>query len=381
MKKIIISLFALLAFSININQAGAAEIQEGVKPPVQENNSELVILAEQESDNCLFFGKGCLHCAKVKKYFQENGILEKYDIEEKNLSGSAECALEFNKICQDNGIPLGERGIPMLYFGGQCLMGDTPIIEFFENKESQNPGNNNPGNGEPNNNPQKNQTAITIPIVISGALVDAINPCAFAVLILLLTTILIHDNRKRSLRAGLAFSLSIFISYYLMGLGLYGVVATAGLSTTFMKIIGGLAILVGLFNLKDYFWYGKGFVMEVPMSWRPKMKKLITSITSPVGAFFIGFLISLFLLPCTSGPYIVVLGMLGNTATFHTALWLLLLYNLIFISPMILITLGVYKGLDPKKLEEVRKGKLKLLHLIAGLIMLGMGIVILSGVI
>ncbi len=358
---------------------------ENKKPtpvPAQEETriSEPIILAEQESKNCLFFSAGCAHCGKVDKYFQENNILEQHNIEKKNISGDAECAQEFNKICQDNGIPLGKRGIPMLYFEGQCLMGDTPIIDFFKNKEFQNPENNNSGN-EPNNDPERNHTAITIPIVISGALVDAINPCEFAVLILLLTTILVNDNRKKSLQAGLAFSASMFISYYLMGLGLYGVVATAGLSSTFMKIIGVLAILVGLFNLKDYFWYGKGFVMEVPLSWRPTMKKLIRSVTSPIGAFFVGFLVSLFLLPCTSGPYIVVMGMLGNTATFNTALWMLLLYNLIFISPMVLITLGVYKGLDPKKLEKTRMKNVKLLHLAAGLIMMGMGIVILSGVV
>ncbi|MEA1937300.1 MAG: cytochrome c biogenesis CcdA family protein [Patescibacteria group bacterium] len=334
-----------------------------------------IAVRDNLSENYLFYGNGCLHCAKVSKYFQENGILEKYGIEEKNISGNAKYASEFNRICQYDGILLDERGIPMLYFEGQCLMGDQPIINFFENGEFQNPGN------RENNNSERDQMAITIPVVISGALVDAINPCEFAVLILLLTTILATGDRKRSLHAGLAFSTSMFISYYLMGLGLYGVVATVGLSTTFMKIIGALAIAVGLFNLKDYFWYGKGFIMEVPMSWRPRMKKLIKSITSPVGAFFTGFLVSLFLLPCTSGPYIVVMGMLGSTATFYTALWMLLLYNLIFISPMILITLGVYKGLDPKKLEKVRKGKLKLLHLTAGLIMLGMGIIILSGVV
>ncbi len=363
MKKSIILLLVVLMFLI---------VGVGIKQNMRQTD---IVTQDNLSGNYLFYCNGCPHCIKVKKYFQENGILEKYDIEEKNISGNAKYASEFNEICQNNGFPLDERGIPMLYFEGQCLMGDRPIIDFFENGGSQNPGN------DQNSNSERDQMAITIPIVISGALVDAINPCEFAVLILLLTTILATGNRKRSLQAGLAFSASMFISYYLMGLGLYGVVATTGLSTTFMKIIGVLAIVVGLFNLKDYFWYGKGFIMEVPMSWRPRMKKLIRSITSPIGAFFTGFLVSLFLLPCTSGPYIVVMGMLGSTATFHTALWMLLLYNLIFISPMILITLGVYKGLDPKKLEKVRKGKLKLLHLVAGLIMLGMGIIILSGVV
>ena len=354
MKKIIALFFILAAFLI-----------VGIK---QADN-----IVSASSQNYLFFSTRCAHCDKVDAYFQKNNIFEQYNIEKKN-TGNAKSAQEFNKICRDKGIPIDERGVPMLYFEGQCIMGDTSIINFFE-------GNTGNTNNNSSNNLPLGQTDLTIPMVISGALVDAINPCEFAVLILLLTTILINSDRKKSLQAGLAFSFSMFISYYLIGLGLYGAVASAGLSSTFMKIIGVLSILVGLFNLKDYFWYGKGFVMEVPISWRPKMKKLIRSVTSPIGAFFVGFLVSLFLLPCTSGPYIVVMGMLGNTATFNTALWMLLLYNLIFISPMILITIGVYKGLDPKKLEKLRKGKIKLLHLIAGLIMLGMGVTILWGVV
>ncbi|MEA2098407.1 MAG: cytochrome c biogenesis protein CcdA [Patescibacteria group bacterium] len=354
MKKIIALFFALVAFLV----IGTEQINNTVSA---------------SSQNYLFFRTGCLHCGKVDIYFQKNNIFEQYNIEKKSTDDT-KSAQKFNELCQNEGIPIIDRGVPMLYFEEQCIVGDKPIIDFFE-EYTDNP-NNNPDNDSP-----VGQTNLTIPMVISGALVDAINPCEFAVLILLLTTILINDNRKKSLQAGLAFSFSMFISYYLIGLGLYSAVASVGLSSTFMKIIGVLSILVGLFNLKDYFWYGKGFVMEVPLSWRPTMKKLINSVTSPIGAFFVGFAVSLFLLPCTSGPYIVVMGMLGNTATFNTALWMLLLYNLIFISPMILITIGVYKGLDPKKLEKLRSNKIKLLHLIAGLIMLGMGVTILWGVV
>ena len=53
--------------------------------------------------------------------------------------------------------------------------------------------------------------------------------------------------------------------------------------------------------------------MEVPLSWRPKMMKLIQSVISPCGAFVIGILVSLFLLPCSSGPYMVILGLLKST--------------------------------------------------------------------
>ena len=218
-------------------------------------------------------------------------------------------------------------------------------------------------------------SGLTLGAVVSAADVDAINPCAFAVLIILLTTISITHNRRRALYAGLAFSLSIFISYLLMGVGLFSAINAAGITKTFYLVVAILAIFIGLFNLKDYLWYGKWFRMEVPMSWRPRMKIFLKSVTSVPGAFFIGFLISLFLLPCTSGPYLVILGLLSNVATRNVAFLLLLLYNFIFILPMLLITFGVYFGFTTtEKTEEWRRRKLKLLHLIAGLIILSLGI-------
>ncbi|MFA5184426.1 MAG: cytochrome c biogenesis protein CcdA [Patescibacteria group bacterium] len=213
-----------------------------------------------------------------------------------------------------------------------------------------------------------------MPILIGAALVDSINPCEFAVLLILIATILASGNKKRALLSGLAYSASIFISYFLMGLGLYSVVSSLGTPTIFMKIIGGIAILIGLFNVKDYFWYGKVFLMEVPLSWRPRLKSLVKSITGPLSAFLIGFLVSLFLLPCTSGPYIVILGMLGHSETFMKAVWLLLLYNLIFILPMIIISIGMYFGMNVEKAEETRNKNLRILHLIAGVIMVIMGL-------
>lgn len=211
--------------------------------------------------------------------------------------------------------------------------------------------------------------------VIGAALADSINPCEFAVLVILLTTILAANGKLKALLAGLAFSLSIYISYFLMGLGLFSAIQATGLSYVFYWIVAILAILVGLFNLKDYLWYGKWFIMEVPISWRPRMKVLIRSVTSVPGAFLIGFVVSLFLLPCTSGPYIVILGLLAKAATRSYAIMLLLLYNLIFILPMILITLGIYFGFTTtEQAEEWRRRKLKFLHLITGIIILLLGV-------
>jgi cytochrome c biogenesis protein CcdA len=220
---------------------------------------------------------------------------------------------------------------------------------------------------------------LSIAAVVGASVVDAINPCAFAVLIILMTTILASGGGKKALKSGLAFAASIFVSYFLMGLGLYKALGTGEVSHLFYGLVGWLAILLGLFNLKDYFWYGRGFLMEVPMAWRPKLKGIIQSVASPVGAFGIGFVVSLFLLPCTSGPYIVILGMLAKKAFQTQAIAYLILYNLIFVLPMVLISYAVYRGFDPKKAEKIRQKRLRTLHLIAGLIMLAMGVVILGG--
>ena len=218
-------------------------------------------------------------------------------------------------------------------------------------------------------------TDITIPIVIGAAFVDAINPCAFAVLIILMTTILADNyDRKKALLAGLAFALSIYISYFLMGIGLLTAIEIVGFTNKFYFFVAVLALVVGALNIKDYLWYGKGFLMEVPLSWRPHMKKLIGNVTSPTGAFFIGFIVSLFLLPCTSGPYIVILGLLAGSQTKLIGIMYLLLYNLIFISPMIMITILIYKGISTvESLENIRQKKLRTLHLAAGIIMILLG--------
>lgn len=217
--------------------------------------------------------------------------------------------------------------------------------------------------------------------VACGAAVDAINPCALSILILLMASMLIEGQRKRALLTGFSFIAAVYVAYFLMGIGALTLIRSHTLiySGYFYKIVGVASIIFGLLNIKDYFWYGAGgFIMEVPQRWRPKMKKLITGVTSPWGAFVIGLIISLFLLPCLSGPYIVVLGMIAAKATFLKGLLYMIVYNLIFILPMSIVVIAMYFGLPPEKAEQWRKNKLRLLHLIAGVILVALGVVILG---
>ena len=336
--------------------------------------------AEESNNIYFFYGEGCPHCAQIEEFFESENLYNIYPIDKREIYFNRDNAILFNDLLDKLGVSNEARGVPTVIIGDKILVGDKPIIDNFKiSADSFLQNSNEKEKAKLDNKNDTQKSNLTLAAVVVGSLVDAINPCEFAVLIILMTTILATGNAKKALLSGLTFSASMFISYFLMGLGLYKALSLGAISGWFFQIIGWVAVAIGIFNLKDYLWYGKGFLMEVPLTWRPRLKNLIHSVASPRGAFAIGFLVSLFLLPCTSGPYIVILGMLAKNTFDIQAVLYLLLYNLIFISPMILISLAVYKGFNPAKAEEIRLKRLKTLHLITGIIMIAMGVIILKG--
>jgi len=336
----------------------------------------------------MFYGQGCPHCSSLKLFLES--IKDRYPsliIHEHEVYQNQQERELFEKMSANFNTPI--QGVPTVFIDDKVIIGFSSTIgNSIENeiKRCLEINCNDPqykkagvetmqmvGESSLSSDPEKKEVMkkLTIPIVIFAAAVDAINPCAFAVLIILMTTAIAITDKKRALKFGLAFSASIYIAYFLMGCGLFSALQVSGISHTFYFIVTVLAVIVGLLNIKDYFWYGKGFLMEVPLSWRPTMKKILNSATTPFGAFVAGLAVSLFELPCTGGPYIVILGLLAKEVTRSTGFFYLLLYNLVFISPLIILSLLIYKGLSTTvELEEIRQKRIKLLHLIAGMLML-----------
>jgi len=219
------------------------------------------------------------------------------------------------------------------------------------------------------------------------ALADSVNPCAIAVLTMILMGILIQnpEKKKRVLLAGLAFVASVYIGYLVYGLI---IVQFFRSFAEFLRInsfyvyngLGIFAMILGALNIKDYFKYQRGgFATEMPMFLRPKVKKVIEKITSPVGAFVIGFVVTLFLLPCTMGPYLIASGLLSELGILRAIPWLLY-YNLLFVLPMIAIVLLV--SFSFRQVEEIsgwQKKNIKRLHLISGILLFLVGVALIAG--
>jgi cytochrome c biogenesis protein CcdA len=331
-------------------------------------------LAEEKPVELLFFyEEGCPHCARIDRFLNER-IRTSYRVEIKRY----EVHVPENASLLGRFASLYHMAVytPAVVVGDTLIKGDERssfrAIEASV-REALRTGAPSPLSLVKQREQLKQKISLTA--VLSAAAVDSINPCACAVLVLLLGTILAgRKSRRRVIKAGLAFTTSTLISYFFMGLGLFFAIRITGIQQYIYIGVSILAILIGLGNLKDYLWPGRWFMMEVPTSWRPRIEAVTTGVTSVPGAFGIGFLVSVFLLPCTSGPYVVVIGMLSESSFRLTAIGLLLIYNLIFVLPFIAITLGVGYGLTTTaRVERVRREKTRHIHLITGLIMLAIG--------
>lgn len=230
---------------------------------------------------------------------------------------------------------------------------------------------------------------LTLTYIVSLAFLDAINPCALAIIAMVLLQMLLKDptQKKRVLYGGLAFSLAVFILYFLYGVLMITffskIIPETGLLTNYIfKGFGLLAILLGLLNLKDFLKYRPGtFMTEMPIRLRPKVKRLIQTMSTPKGAFIIGLFVTLFLLPCTIGPYIIASGKLSTLIFIQTLPWLFL-YNLIFILPMLGLTLVIYLGITTvEKISGWKDSNIRYLHLIEALVLIALGIAMFTGLI
>ena len=101
-------------------------------------------------------------------------------------------------------------------------------------------------------------TQLTIPLVIVAGLVDGINPCAFAVMVFLLVSIMSISSKKRMLQVGLVYIGAIFIFYFLSGLGLFALVQVSGFSRIFALVAATVAFVAGALMIKDALYSGTG---------------------------------------------------------------------------------------------------------------------------
>lgn len=214
-------------------------------------------------------------------------------------------------------------------------------------------------------------------LVVISALVDSVNPCAFSVLLLTIAFFFsMGKSRKKILEMGALYIFGIFATYLLIGLGITQVLAFFDVPHFIAKIGAGIVILWAVVDLLGEFIPNFPIKLKIPQGAHLRMAGLIEKGTVPT-SLALGVLVGLTEFPCTGGPYLFILGLLHDNATFISGLWYLILYNFIFVVPLIAI---LFISSDQKLLGRVQEWKKMNNHAFRvwmGVIMLVLGLVIL----
>ena len=213
----------------------------------------------------------------------------------------------------------------------------------------------------------------TLGTVITTALIDSINPCAIGVLILLVSIMIAFKTKREMVSYGLVYIFAVFLTYILAGFGILYFLSSVPLyvSEYISIVVGSLIAIAGLIEIKDFFWYGQGITLAIPPERAKQIHEMTKKITLP-GVIFLGIFVAGVELPCTGAPYLAILLLLSQNFNF-AAFLMLILYNLIFVLPLIVILLMVHFGFKIQNIKRWKQNNRAYMRLATGIILIFLG--------
>lgn len=234
------------------------------------------------------------------------------------------------------------------------------------------------------------QLGLTMPLpafTFIIAIIDGFNPCTMWVLTFLLVLLVsVSHSRKRIFAVGYTFVIVIFTIYFLFMAAWLNVFLFFGYFDIIRIIIGIVALVAGIINCKEFFWFRKGVTLMIQEQHKmplvekiESMKNIIKKGSMPaliISSIVLAAFASLVELPCTAGWPLIYTNILAqkgfeNSVSYYIYL---LLYNLIYIIPIsaIIFLFGyTFKG------KQITKDQMKIIKFIGGFIMILLGIILL----
>jgi hypothetical protein len=216
-------------------------------------------------------------------------------------------------------------------------------------------------------------------LVVAG--LDAFNPCAFFVLMFLLSLMVHARSRTRMALIGGVFVVVSGLLYFVFMAAWLNIFLVVGELTLITTIAGVVAIVIALLNIKDFFWFKQGVSLSIPDSAKPDLyqrtRNLLKAGSLPAmlaGTAVLAVAANSYELLCTSGfPMVYTRTLTLNNLPTSTFYLYLALYNLIYITPLLIIVAIFTVRFGARKLGEDEGRVLKLL---SGLMMLLLGLLL-----
>ncbi|MDH4167430.1 MAG: thioredoxin family protein [Gammaproteobacteria bacterium] len=225
--------------------------------------------------------------------------------------------------------------------------------------------------------------ALSLPIltlVLAG--MDAFNPCAFFVLLFLLSLLVHAKSRQRMAIIGGTFVLFSGLVYFVFMAAWLNVFLIAGELRVITFVAGLLALTVAALNIKDYFWFKAGPSLSIPDAAKPGLFKRMREVVASgsmgpmlVSTVLLAIVANSYELLCTAGfPMVYTRALtLADLESWQYYAWLAA-YNVIYVLPLLAIVTVFTWTMGARKLSEAEG---RLLKLISGFMMLGFGLLLL----
>jgi len=351
------------------------EPKPGVSP--QKPSPPLDHAAEQFQVYAAYFEKqGCTSCSRAYRdlqYLQSkypNLIIKVYDIADHESKVLNEA---LGQICH---VPEKKRlTAPSIFIGKDFLLEEDIRIHAMEEliRKHSREKTASPWEMAEKVKKEAGKTIVSrfkglnISTIMAAGLLDGINPCAFATIIFFISYLAyIGRKGKEILLVGGAFTFAVFITYMLIGLGFLSFIKSLFFLPLLSKIVylatAIFALALGILSLRDYFLCRKGKIeamsLQLPDFLKKRIHKTIRQEAKVkryiVGALITGFIISVLELACTGQVYLPTIIFVSRISTLRLrSMFYLLLYNLMFISPLALIFITVYKGTSSQQLTAL----------------------------
>ncbi len=203
--------------------------------------------------------------------------------------------------------------------------------------------------------------------VVLAGLIDGLNPCAFATLIFFVSYLTLSGRKgKEVLAVGLAFTLGVFLAYLAIGFGFYKVLDLFGSTLTILGrwVYGLTAVLcfgLAVFSFVDFIKVRRGGTRDMGLKLPEPLRKRINATIRKgrntrayaAGAFVTGMIISFLELACTGQIYLPTIIFVSSIPELRLqAIFFLVLYNLLFIAPLVVVFILAYYGTTSKDLVQ-----------------------------
>lgn len=227
---------------------------------------------------------------------------------------------------------------------------------------------------------------VSFPIVTLAGLMDGINPCAIGMLILLLGYLIVFAKKpERVIKTGILYIGTIYVTYFILGLLFYESVASLdllGVRFFVNRVLGLLLLAAALINIKDFFLYsytgkqGKWYKifdkvhLEIPQKSKNFLMKYVEKVSYP-GTVILAFFVTLVETPCSLPLYVGTATVLSKAGLSNLQVLLYFMYyNLLFVMPLIVLLILVWRGKKTVELSEWRHINTKWMKLGLGLLIL-----------